>query len=379
MFRITSRSHGDPERLPDDNPHPISHWKPALRRIKKRLFSSKEDHKVAEVKPLPKSNSSVTQLFSRRDYQTLEGQSPPRTRDGKRNPSSKRIIETAPDSHTAPTISSPRRHRFLNNSRTPIPPVPVAYAPRRGSQEIPIRRKPQLQRQPSQVAYMPKHAAVDFSKINSAPDINSANSIIQAEESRRVMNKRSQTIDHDPMILNAFSKRGSQIIDDSVDFQLFLASSRIVTAQKLNSGLAPPNLTSVTPRTSRIMDEITANHHLNVRDRATLVSQGKRGMSRSRPVSMAGSVFERVGEYLKPTMPDEARIRRKTFSDNSSNGKSVVRHDYLDVAFIVEDNRRKRRSTISGSNSKVNIDYPLTVMFASGYPAQSTEYTPTGL
>ncbi|KAH6676539.1 hypothetical protein B0J14DRAFT_560832 [Halenospora varia] len=391
MFRISAKSHGDPVKSNgtgvENNSQQISHWRPALRRIKTRLFSSKEETKIAEEPHSAKKSSPITSLFKRGNYQTLNERSPPSTRDGNgtvnpppvvsptrpkskssenpdkskrmsllRRTSSKHSIKAVTDAPASPAMgSNPKRRGFINDSRTPVPPIPQSYVSRRGPQDSPPEPMPTLQRVPSKAAYVPRHAASDFLKINSAPqdrpEISRRRTTIQVQKTHeqiKAAKGQSQVIDTDPTTL---STRESQILNDNVDSQLFLASSRLAAAQRYNQGLAPPsvNITAATPRTSRIIDEITASHYATARERTISAPQCRPSQRRERTVSMAGSVMERMGEYLKPTFPEEGRVRRRTFTEHEEDRSVTHRPDFLNVSAQVDEKRKKGWSTISGT------------------------------
>ncbi|KAH8678727.1 hypothetical protein BGZ60DRAFT_249667 [Tricladium varicosporioides] len=388
MFRITAKSHSDPIMSDDaveNNSSQMSHWRPALRRIKKKLFLGKEETKIAEEPHCAKKTPPISGLFKRGNFQILDERSPlsgdgngtidllpvvsptwsksePSENPDKskrmsflRRTSSKHSINAVSDAPTAPTTRTNfKRQGPINDLRMPTIPITQAYALGRGEQDPPPEPIPRLQRERSKAAYIPQHAASDFSKINSVshrPGITRRHTTIQAyknHEKIKAAKRRSQIIDTDSTELPA---RESQILDDNVDFQLFLASSRLAAAQRYNRGLLPlsANAIAAVPGVSGIMDVIATNHNATARERAISAPQRRPSQRRAGSISMAGSVIGRMGEYLKPTFPEEGRIPRRTFTEHHEEGGSVTSPDFLDPPVQADEKRRKRWSMVSGT------------------------------
>jgi hypothetical protein len=132
-------------------------------------------------------------------------------------------------------------------------------------------------------AYVPKHAASDFSKMKLPPKVDH--------------NQPLQPGDNVTIRPAAYEPS-----DEFTDYQNFIASERITAARTYNShGIWSPN--NATPKTSKVMDNIMASHNADVRLQRT-ISVSKRSTI-PRPVSGA-SVFGKVGDYVKPARPGSA-------------------------------------------------------------------------
>jgi hypothetical protein len=133
-------------------------------------------------------------------------------------------------------------------------------------------------------AYFPKHAASDFSKMKLLPKVG---------------------YDHDhPLQPNhnvVIEPTAYEPSGEFTDYQSFITSARIPAAKTYNSQGAWSQ--NATPKTSKVMDGIMINHNTNARLQQTISVPHKSTVSQ--PVS-SGSVFEKVGGYIKPPRPESA-------------------------------------------------------------------------
>lgn len=140
-------------------------------------------------------------------------------------------------------------------------------------------------------AYAAKHAASDFASMNMMPAV-------------------------DPTKLNKFShahiqfERPAIIVlspnippVDSTDYQKFLEESR----KSASRPVKPPMERERRSEVSKVMDEITARHHTNMRERA--ISQ----MSAKNRPGRPPSFVEKLGEYIKPTRPGSVYSQKSLF------------------------------------------------------------------
>jgi hypothetical protein len=161
--------------------------------------------------------------------------------------------------------------------------------------QTPPRDREQRRPVAAGAAYVPKHAASDFSKMKQFP---------KSDYDHPLQPGDSVTI----------RPAAYEPSDESTDYQNFIASARITTARTYNShGIWSPNV--ATSKASRVMDDIIANHNLDVRLQRT-TSASKRS-STARPVSSA-SVFGKVGHYLKPPRPESGTTDETTANHNNS-------------------------------------------------------------
>jgi hypothetical protein len=143
--------------------------------------------------------------------------------------------------------------------------------------------------------YVPKHAASDFSKMKLP---------LKVDHNQPFQPGDNVTIRHAAYVPS----------DEFTDYQNFIASARITAARTYNShGIWSPN--NATPKTSKVMDDIMANHNADVRLQRK-ISASKRS-SIPRPVS-GTSVFEKVGDYIKPARPESEVMNETTANRNTS-------------------------------------------------------------
>jgi hypothetical protein len=130
-------------------------------------------------------------------------------------------------------------------------------------------------------AYVPKHAASDFSKMKLPSKVEHDQPLQPGD------NVTIRPTTYEPS-------------DGFTDYQNFIASARITAARTYNShGIWSPN--KATPKVSRVMDDIMANHNAGVRLQRTVSASNRSSIPR--PVSGV-SVFGKVGDYIKPTRPE---------------------------------------------------------------------------
>ncbi|PMD62739.1 uncharacterized protein K444DRAFT_610758 [Hyaloscypha bicolor E] len=307
MFQSSRRPQPElPPACRPDDPRKESNWRPALRRIRRGIFSRKGTPQPAIISPNPSLllNEVNQQRLNQRTWQSTEG-------GETRNPTYKHFRK---ESQTAPPPERRQTPRELNDSKgynffkrklikskrhkkgskedvqphqhkrrhTDLArPISTVYVPTRKS----VEREPLLQR-PSTAAYIPQHAAADFKRMsNYGPQLERYASL--DEEIRSASLQPGHPVTVRPV---AFEPDG-----ESGDYQNFVAQSRAEAARTYeSSGLRSPSKI-LPPHTAEIMGEIEASYHAAIPDRPRPTT------SASKHVSGSGSFFEKVGEYYKPS------------------------------------------------------------------------------
>ena len=157
-------------------------------------------------------------------------------------------------------------------------------------------------------AYVPKHAASDFSQMNLPTKIYRDDPLIRS--------RRNSLQAGDPLSVRPAVFEPNE---DSTDYQNFLAESPAAEARTYRSRPILPSLKTTTPQVSQIMNEITANHHASMREPARSISQRS---ATSKPVSRGGNIFDRVGEYIKPSRPESVYSQRTGYTSFLGDDKS---------------------------------------------------------
>jgi hypothetical protein len=315
-----------PACRPDD-PRKGSKWKPAFQRIKQGIFSGKGAARLDISSPSPPVplNEIDEQCLNQRTQSQAVG------KDG-RNPLSKyfrKESQTTPQPECPtepPELNDTKGHNFFRrrltrskrkdhaatNEFAQLPqhkrrhadltkPPAAAHGPKQGR---PWEEESLLQR-PATTAYIPQHAASDFKRMSiGGPQLERYTS--QDEQASMTPLNPGHPVTVRPV---AF-----QPDDESGDFQNFLAQSRAEAVRTYeSSGLRSPN--KILPiETEKIMTEIEANYRAAVGDRPTT--------SASKRVSRSGSVFEQVGEYIKPS--ELAGVKRDTVANHRLVERALV-------------------------------------------------------
>ena len=369
MFRNSIRSYGEPEGISpvpfevSGTPRQNSIWRPTLRRIKRGLFPNKSPLEPNSNETGPNYTTSNLPCNGK-NQQWLHNTKPVTTSCGDRvtsrhiQPSGldantsrectqgsrelnksrgfnliKRSLskskQRAFGSDTASLVAEPNWRIERESEPEQIRPTSAIYIPghvssgfSKTTERRPQQRERELtestaadfsktshlrqtppqdreQRRPvaAGAAYVPKHAASDFSKMKLPP---------KADHDQPLQPGDNVTVRPAPY----------EPSDEFTDYQNFIASARITAARSYNShGIWRPN--NATPKTSKVMDDIMANHNADVRLQRT-ISASKRS-SVPRPVSGA-SVFEKVGDYIKPTRPESRVMDETTTNRNSAVG-----------------------------------------------------------
>ncbi|PVH82150.1 hypothetical protein DL98DRAFT_620907 [Cadophora sp. DSE1049] len=352
MFRGSSRSRGDaPVAIPQpDVPasRETSNWRPALRRIKKGLFPKSgipensdigkpEGTYSATGRPLleihqQRLNERNTRPSTASQAETQAGQSNSRYSNVLRK---QRPVPMGPREPREPSTfnfvkrslsRSSSRRKSMQEPREPIfvmrdikqdeveiisagPPISstAAYIPRHAASDFqkissnqsqqqrtssipprkPVPGQAQAQAQapvqaPPKAAYQPKHAASDFPKLKLPFNLDS-NGLAQHPS-----DQNTNTARHQPHMSDA----------DLDDYQRFLKASRLAAAGNYNS-YGVISSSNFAPKTSQMMQEIISNRQSMERERERAYAMSQRSTA-SRQGSKAGSIIDRVAEYLRP-------------------------------------------------------------------------------
>jgi hypothetical protein len=370
MFWNSVRSYGEPVGISpvpfevSDTPRQNSIWRPTLRRIKRGLFSNKSPLERNNQQTEP--NYTISNLsYNGENQQWLDDMEPATTRRGDRVTStyiqlrsldantsrdrtngSKDLNQSGGFSFIRRTLSKSKRRAFGSDTASlvaepnwrierelepeQIRPTSAIYVPDHvasdfsnmtaqrtpqqqereltGSAQADLSKTSHLRQTPPQdreqrppvaasAAYVPKHAASDFFKMKLSPKVG----LVQPLQPG------------DNVTIRPAAYQSS---DNFTDYQKFIASARITAARTYNShGILSPN--KAIPKTSKVMDDIMANHSADVRLQRT-ISASKRS-SMPRPISGA-SVFGKVGDYLKPPRPESGITDETTANHNTSLG-----------------------------------------------------------
>ncbi|KAH9220270.1 hypothetical protein DL95DRAFT_383668, partial [Leptodontidium sp. 2 PMI_412] len=154
-------------------------------------------------------------------------------------------------------------------------------------------------------AYEPKHAASDFSKLKLPFNLDS-NGLAQNPSSSDGSANATK-----PHLLPSYIPPA-----ESDDYQRFLKAFRLAAAGNYNS-YGVISSSNFTPKTSQLMQEIISNRQSMERERAYAMSQRS---SASRPVSRAGSIFDRVADYVRPNRAGSIRTQRTGFTSLDGEG-----------------------------------------------------------
>ncbi|KAH7355090.1 hypothetical protein BKA65DRAFT_475552 [Rhexocercosporidium sp. MPI-PUGE-AT-0058] len=401
MFRGSSRSRGEApvavQRLQDTS-RENSNWRPALRRIKKGLFSKSaavpensdigkpEGTFSATGRPLleihqQRLNERNARPSTARQAETQSGQQP-----GIRNANANVLRKQRPVPMGPREPNEPSRFNFVQRSmsrsgtrrksmqepREPIfvmrdvkrdeveiisagAPSTAAYIPRHAASDLlklknnqqqnnsssPSRKPVPTQTRPKTAAYEPKHAASDFSKLNLPFNLDS-NGLAQypSDPITSTHTNTTKTTTANPHIIpsqNPDSERD--------DYQRFLKASRLAAAGNYNSyGVVSSK--NFTPKTSQLMQDYISNRQSMERERAYAISQRS---SASRPVSRAGSIFDRVAEYVKPGRAGSVRTQRAGFTGLDGEGSFRERWSFDGERVEGAERQRSRWSWVGGS------------------------------
>lgn len=118
---------------------------------------------------------------------------------------------------------------------------------------------------------------------------------------------------------------------DLDDYQQFLKASRLAAAGNYNS-YGVISSSNFTPKTSQMMQEIISNRQSVDRERERAYAMSQRSTA-SRQGSKAGSIFDRVAEYVRPGRAGSVRSQRSqrtgftSLDDKGSLRSSVVGED----------------------------------------------------
>jgi len=160
---------------------------------------------------------------------------------------------------------------------------------------------------PKTAAYVPKHAATDFYKMNMTTSVSGSN----------MSQHEAPTETTDPVIQTIVAPAPAvEPEEENSDFQNFLRESRLAAAHSYNfygviSSGYPNKLKS---ETSRVMDNIINTHRTNERHRAMSISARTQRTSASR-ASKRGSIIEMVHEYVKPTRPQSMYLAQPSITE----------------------------------------------------------------
>ncbi|KAH6723131.1 hypothetical protein BKA61DRAFT_585869 [Leptodontidium sp. MPI-SDFR-AT-0119] len=365
MFRGSSRSRGEtPVAVPHqpDTSRETSNWRPALRRIKKGLFPKSavpensdigkpEGTYSASGRPLLEIHQQPLNERNARPSTARQVETPSEQRPSSRNPNvlrKQRPVPMGPREPKEPSTfnfvkrslsRSSSRRRSMQEPREPIfvmrdikkdeveiisagAPSTAAYIPRHAASDFQKlsgnQQSPQQQQQNGSIparkhvptasksaAYEPKHAASDFSKLKLPFNLDS-NGLAQNPSS-----SDGSTNSTKPHLLPSHIPPA-----ESDDYQRFLKASRLAVAGNYNS-YGVISSSNFTPKTSQLMQEIISNRQSMERERAYAMSQRS---SASRPVSRAGSIFDRVADYVRPNRAGSIRTQRTGFTGLDGEG-----------------------------------------------------------
>jgi hypothetical protein len=370
MFRNSIRSFGEPVGISpvpfeiSDTPRHDSIWRPALRRIKRGLFPKKSPLEPNSNETGPNYTTSNLPCNGK-NQQWLDNTKPATTSCGDRV-TSRHIQPSGLDTNTprectqgSRELNQSRGYNFIKRSLSKskqrasgsdtgslvakpnwrieresepeqLTPTSAIYIPEHlssGFSKTTEQRRPQqrerefteftaadfsktnhLRQTPPQdreqrrpvaagAAYIPKHAASDFSKMKLPPKVDHTQPLQPGD------NVTIRPAAYEPS-------------DEFTDYQNFIASARITAASTYNShGIWSPN--NATPKTSKIMDDMMANHNADVGLQRTIPASKRSSIPR--PVSGA-SVFEKVGDYIKPARPESGVMDDITANHNTSLG-----------------------------------------------------------
>ncbi|KAK0119711.1 hypothetical protein ONS95_011146 [Cadophora gregata] len=377
MFRGSSRSRGEaPVAVTQQEfpaPRESSNWRPALRRIKRGLFpkssvQEKTDIGKPERTDSPKSQTLVEihqQRLNERNTRPSTANQPEISRGYSQSNAyqpdvlrKQRPVPMGPREPNEPSkfnfvkrslSRSNSKRRSIQEPREPIfvmrdikrdqveiisagPPSSstAAYVPRHAAadfqkissnqsqqpQNSSIPRKPvpgQIQA-PEKAAYQPKHAASDFSKLK-LPFTLDSNGLAQHPSDQNM-----STV-HNP------SRMSDADLDD---YQSFLKASRLAAAGNYNS-YGVISSSNFTPKTSQLMQEIISNQQSleRERERERAYAMSQRSVA-SKQGSKAGSIFDRMAEYVRPGRTGSIRSQRTGFTsidDKGSLRSSIIGDD----------------------------------------------------
>ena len=380
MFRGSSRSRGDaPVAITQPSilaSRETSNWRPALRRIKKGLFpKSGIPEKQDTGKPESTYSATGRPLLEIHQQRLNERNTRPSTASqadgypGQANSRhnnvlrKQRPVPMGPREPKEPSTfnfvkrslsRSSSRRKSMQEPREPIfvmrdikkdeveiisagPPISgtAAYIPKHAAtdfQKISSNqsqqpsngsvppRKPipgQAHSPPKAAAYQPKHAASDFSKLNLPFNLDS-NGLAQHPSDQ---NTTTNPPSHQPRMSDA----------DLDDYQQFLKASRLAAAGNYNS-YGVISSSNFTPKTSQMMQEIISNRQSVDRERERAYAMSQRSMA-SRQGSKAGSIFDRVADYVRPGRAGSVRSQRSqrtgftSLDDKGSLRSSIVGED----------------------------------------------------
>ncbi|CZR63267.1 uncharacterized protein PAC_13164 [Phialocephala subalpina] len=334
MFRNSTRCHVDPVEV-SSGASQASPWRPTLRRIKRGLFSNRENPLLSEdhagagpaMTTDPQLNQSLQDAdayLSRTASFVSFGNGPrkvpafssrsrsrtTRSRERPKGPKEPLRSRTFTFTKQSSSGSRSRRHRptesqggLLANNLIDDDEQEITgpYIPKHAASDFSKSTKQhkakEPKRTPSTTAYTPKHAASDFSKLKLAP---------------KMADTPSQTPRSAPQQASKAVPITPPNEDDNNDFQLFLAQARAAAARTYNTtGVISPNKSR--PQVSSKMQQIVAKHQETVRQPAISISQQS-------VASKPTSIFDKVGEYIKPSKPESMYSQRTGFSmdDKSS-------------------------------------------------------------
>lgn len=376
MFRGSSRSRGEaPVTIPRPSiptSREMSNWRPALRRIKKGLFPKSGVPEKQDIgKPESTYSATGRPLLEIHQQRLNERNTRPSTAsqaDGHPGQANarhnnvlrkQRPVPIGPREPKEPSTfnfvkrslsRSSSRRRSMQEPREPIfvmrdikkdeveiisagPPISstAAYIPRHAATDsqnfssnqsqqpsnssVPPRKPvPGQAQSPPRAAYQPKHAASDFSKLNLPFNLDS-NGLAQHPSDQ---NTNTNAPGHNSHMSDA----------DLDDYQRFLKASRLAAAGNYNS-YGVISSSNFTPKTSQMMQEIISNRQSMDRERERAYAMSQRSTT-SRQGSKAGSIFDRVAEYVRPGRAGSTRSQRTGFTsldDQGSLRSSVVGED----------------------------------------------------
>ncbi|KAG4428101.1 hypothetical protein IFR05_016413, partial [Cadophora sp. M221] len=376
MFRGSSRSRGEtPVAVPHkpDTSRESSNWRPALRRIKKGLFSKSAVPENSDIgKPEGTYSASGRPLLEIHQQCLNERKARPSTaRPSTARPSTARQaeipFEQGPSSRN-PNVLRKQRPVPMG-PREPKEPSTFNFVKRSLSRSSSRRRSIQEPREPifvmrditkdeveiisagapSTAAYIPRHAASDFQKQSSNQQTpqqqqqqqpqnvsiparkpvptSSKSAAYQPKHAASDFSKLKLPFNLDP---NGLAQNPSSDPSttkphllpshippaESDDYQRFLKASRLAAAGNYNS-YGVISSSNFTPKTSQMMQEIISNRQSMERERAYAMSQRS---TASRPVSRSGSIFDRVADYVRPNRAGSIRTQRTGFTSLDGEG-----------------------------------------------------------
>ncbi|KUJ07003.1 uncharacterized protein LY89DRAFT_375047 [Mollisia scopiformis] len=328
MFRSSSRSQSDPVAASSEASQP-STWRPSLRGIKKGLFSNKDDPQSSKDPrigtaattgpPLSASLQEADAYLTRTTSFVSSGYGPSKASSFKRSQTtrgreqprtSREPLGSKGFTLIKQSGSRSQRHRptesqggllcdLVDLDQQETGPYIPKHAASDFSKSTRQKNQGQIVIQPSSTPYTPTHAASDFSKIKLAPKMaDAAATPIQSRDAAPITPPAK--------------------LDDSNDYQVFLAAARQAAARTYNTtGVMSPNRPKPCPQVSQKMKEIVAKHQETVRQRATSVSQQS-------VASKPASIFDKVGEYIKPSRAESVYSQRTGYSDEKSSTMGSV-------------------------------------------------------